>query len=224
MNELPKWRPRIQSEYSVVNRDGEIVTAREIIKTLGSLEAELERVKKERDELQEKWTDVPDEYENWGDFGQVLLVENDYLTLERDKLTEENAQSKKKVEEIDELESELKRIKAENRSLQKDLTLGALELGFVEAERDTLKKQAKETTMDKLIPLNGKQLRAAIAGGIPVRYVAQPRSSCASRIDEVVIVTNRYIGEITDIDPDDEVVWECTGSEGGDEGLYFVKN
>ncbi|GAH08823.1 unnamed protein product, partial [marine sediment metagenome] len=54
--------------------------------------AQLEQVTAERDAMKEKWECVPDEYQNWGDFGQSLLDDNDRLTycaiergVERDK-------------------------------------------------------------------------------------------------------------------------------------------
>jgi len=84
-----------------------------------------------------------------------------------------------------------------------------------------------------MTPLTGKQLREAIVNSTPVRYVYEPHGRCASRMDEIVLVTNPfedvyYIGEITDIDPNDfadneAVVWECTNSDGGEEGIYLVE-
>jgi len=48
---MKKWRPRIQSEYNVVDREGKIITSKEIIETLESLEVELSTARGEIERL-----------------------------------------------------------------------------------------------------------------------------------------------------------------------------
>jgi len=93
------------------------ITTEKMLKLLDkieSLETELEQVKEENERLEKQWTYVPNEYENWGDFGQMLLDDNDRLTykavergMERDECKAENAQLKAENEHLKALIEEI---------------------------------------------------------------------------------------------------------------------
>ena len=76
---MKKWRPRIQSEYNVVDREGKIITSKEIIETLESLEVELSTARGERDSICELYDLTCEKYEK-------LQAENERLKARVDGL------------------------------------------------------------------------------------------------------------------------------------------
>jgi len=76
IEKIPKWRRRIQSEYSVVDREGEIVTARELIETRESLQTELAKYKRENKRLRK-------DLEEWKKPSVVVREENGKKMLEK---------------------------------------------------------------------------------------------------------------------------------------------